>query len=105
MVAPEHACWNALVHSDMALACAVDPEACNVPDAHAMPPVDPAGPADPAAGVVPEDDVLLSEPHAVNVSVPATITAAAPIRRVRLTTFTVPSSVGDTHTPASPREA
>jgi len=70
----------------MALACAVDPEACNVPDAHAMPPVDPA---DPAAGVVPEDDVLLSEPHAVNVSVPATITAAAPIRRVRLTTFTV----------------
>jgi len=97
----------------MALACAVDPEACNVPDAHAMPPVDPADPEDPAAGVpaapaagvVPEDGVLLSEPHAVNVSVPATITAAAPIRRVRLTTFTVPSSVGDTHTPASPREA
>jgi len=75
----------------MALACAVDPEAINVPDAHAMPPaaLEPPEPDDPA-GVL--EAVLLSDPHAVRVSAPATITAAAPIRRLLLTTFTVPSN-------------
>jgi len=79
-----------LVHADIAFACAVDPEAVNMPLAHwlwlgggAA-----ADPADPPELELLLGVVLLLVPQAPSASTPAVMSAPAPTRRVGLNTGT-----------------
>src|SRR3954452_7860645 len=78
MVALSQACWYALVHSAIAFAWAVEPEAVTVPFSHATP--------SDAAELPPAPPPLSSEPHAVSESAPARATPPRAASRVPIIT-------------------